>query len=187
MDSKKIAYAMVCLSIVLIVAGCFSSFLKGLRADHNVVLKKMDNVEQEFESFSTNTTVFEEMRDELYNETLGNIFFETMQEEDETVKNKLSNYEQLVDALTKSTKSLDQLCEKTYFPKGEVNSMCINYKMIYEQVINYFVTDIKIYNENIEKYNEYERGLNSDLRLDRYKTNKSYIDYNNDKMFDGKE
>ena len=184
---KKIAYGIMSISIVLIVAGSFSSFLKGLKEDHNVVLRKMDDVTVEFETFSTNTSIFEETRDELYNEILGNTYFETMFEEDQEVKNKISNYEQLVDELTKSTKKLDRLCEKTYFPKGEVNNMCINYKSIYEQVINYFVTDMNTYNENIKKYNEYEESLNSQLRLEEYKTTKKYIDYNGDKMFDGKE
>ena len=74
-----------------------------------------------------------------------------------------------------------------YYPDGTIDSKCNNYKVIYEQVINYFVTDINNYNNNIKKYNEYQKSINSNLILNIYKTDKDYIDYNEDKIFDGKE
>ena len=74
-----------------------------------------------------------------------------------------------------------------YYPDGVINSKCNNYKAIYEQVVNYYVTDIKNYNNNIKKYNEYQKSINSNLILNIYKTDKDYIDYNEDKIFDGKE
>jgi len=184
---KKIALYMMTLSFILIISGGVSSFVLGLKEDKEEIYNRINDVNDEFEVFSTNTSVFENFRDELYNVVLSNVYYDTMYDEDKTVKNKLSNYENLVDQLTKNTKKLNRLCEDVYYPDSKVNTKCNNYKSIYEQVVNYFVTDINVYNENVKKYNEYQRNKNSDLRVDNYKTNKKYIDYNHDKEYDGKE
>ena len=57
----------------------------------------------------------------------------------------------------------------------------------YEQVINYFVSDIKTYNKNVISYNNYQATLGTGLSVIKYNTNKKYIDYNNDGKYDGKE
>ncbi|MBR3145830.1 MAG: hypothetical protein IKF47_01060 [Bacilli bacterium] len=184
---KKIAMAMMTLSFILIISGGVSSFVLGLQRDKEEIYNRINDVNDEFEVFSTNTSVFENFRDELYNVVLSNVYYDTMYDEDKSVKNKLSNYENLVDELTKNTKKLDKLCTDVYYPDSKVNTKCNNYKSIYEQVVNYFVNDINVYNNNVNKYNEYQKNSNSILRVDKYKTSKKYIDYNGDKEFDGKE
>ena len=187
MNYKKIALTMMTLSFILIISGGVSSFVLGLKKDKEEIYKRINEVNDEFEVFSTNTSVFESFRDELYNVVLSNVYYDTMYDEDKVVKNKLSNYENLVDELTKNTKKLDELCNDVYYPDSKVNTKCNNYKSIYEQVVNYFISDINVYNENVKKYNDYQRNNNSDLRVDKYKSTKKYIDYNNDKKYDGKE
>ena len=187
MNFKKLAYIMMTLSFVLIISGGVSSFVIGLRRDRDEIYSRISEVNDEFEVFSTNTSVFESTRDNLYNVVLSNVYYDTMYDEDNKVKNEISNYEHLVDELTKNTKKLDRLCNDVYYPDSKVNTKCNNYKSIYEQVVNYFISDINVYNDNVNKYNEYQKSNNSDLRVDKYKTNKKYIDYNNDKSYDGKE
>lgn len=187
MNTRKLAYLFLSISLVMIVAGSFSSFLIGLREDHQRVLRRMDDVSGIFEGFSTNTTMFEDYRDELYTEVLGNVYYDTMYKTDETVKGKLNEYEAIVDSIKKDTKKLDSLCKHVYYPNSEVNKMCTNYKSIYEQVVNYYVTDIHTYNENVEKYNAYQDTIKKDLKIRKYHTEYDYIDYNGDKIFDGKE
>jgi hypothetical protein len=187
MNSKKIAYILVTFSFIFIISGGVSSFLIGLKDDRVATLKRIDEVKDEFEVFSTNTSVFESFRDELYNNVFSNIYYETMHVNDVAVKNKLSNYENLVDELTKNTNNMNKLCDDMYYPDSEINNKCNNYKSIYEQVINYFVSDIAVYNSHIDKYNQFQASINSNLKLDYYKTDKDYIDYNKDKKFDGKE
>ena len=103
------------------------------------------------------------------------------------IKNKLSNYENLVDELEKNTNNLNKLCDDAYYPESKINNICLNYKSIYEQVINYFVSDIKTYNKNVVSYNNYQATLATGLSVIKYNTNKKYIDYNNDGKYDGKE
>ena len=187
MNYRKISYILLSLSFVMIIAGGVSSFLIGLRADKELTNKRMVVVGDAFEEFSTNTSFFENERDVLYNEVLSNLFFDTMVQNDEVVTERLSNYEEMVDEMTKQVKELDKLCDDVYYPDSSVNNKCSNYKVIYEQVVNYFLSDISIYNENIEKFNEYQKSISSGISLKKYSTNKKFIDYNNDREFAGKE
>ena len=187
MDYKRVAFFLMTLSFIMIMSGSVSSFLLGLKADREETYNRMIIVDDEFESFSTNTTAFEEFRDSLYNDFLGNIYYDSMYKEDKKIKNKLSNYENMVDQMEKSVLKLDGLCEDVYYPLSKTNSECINYKSIYEQVNNYFISDINLYNKNVDKYNSYQKKEKSNLMISKYKMSKNYIDYNNDGKYDGKE
>ncbi len=187
MNGKKISYILFAISIVMIMAGGVSSFLIGLRVDKQLTNKRMLLVSDQFEEFSTETSIFEQQRDLLYEEVLSNLFFDTMQQNDLVVKNRLSNYENMVDEITKQVQEMNKLCDDVYYPDSSVNNKCSNYKGIYEQVVNYFISDINVYNENIDKFNEYQKTINSGIALKEYSTTKKFIDYNDDKQFDGKE
>lgn len=184
---KKVANICLVLSTILLISGGVSSFILGLQADRRETLNRMVEVNDIFEIFSANTTAFENLRDELYNEYLGDLYYDTMFENDGIVKSKLSNYESLVDELKSNADILKKLCDDVYYPDGNVNNKCFNYKSIYEQVVNYFISDIDVYNNNVKSYNEYQSSNNLSLFIKEYKTKKKYIDYNNDGVFDGKE
>ena len=185
MDYRKIAYAILTLGLVLIISGSFSSFLIGLRKDKENTLNLMRVVDDEFEVFSANTSVFEDFRESLYEEVLGSAVCGQFVENSTTINNKLSNYENLVDELDKSVIKLDKLCKDVYYPDSSTNSKCLNYKNIYEQANNYFVSDINTYNKNLNSCNELV--TDSNLIMKEYSTNKNYIDYNGDKKYDGKD
>lgn len=187
MDGKRISYMLMTLSFIMIISGGVSSFIMGLKADRLETQKRIDIVNNEFEVLSTNTTIFENTRDELYNKVLSNVYFDTMYKDDDRVKEKLSNYENLVDELEKTTVKLDNLCKNVYYPDIETNTKCSNYKSIYEQVNNYFIGDIEVYNRNVEKYNKDQESKKSKLMLDKYTTRRDYIDYDGDNKYDGKE
>lgn len=187
MNTRKMAYLFLGLGFVLLISGGFSSFLVGLKADHQQVLRRMDDVSGVFESFSTNTTIFEDFREQLYGDVLENVYYDTMFQMDKDVKSKFEEYEGIVDDIKKDAKKLDDLCQEVYYPQADANNKCSNYKSIYEQVVNYFVGDVESYNENVTKYNEYQLAIQSDKIIDEYSTKKKYIDYNGDKIFDGKE
>ena len=187
MNIRKIALGLMTLSFIMIISGGVSSFVLGLKKDHEETQKRIIIVNDEFEVLSTNTSVFEEVRDELYNKVLGNIYYDTMHKEDKNIKEKLSNYENLVDEMEKNVSKLDKLCDKVYYPDIETNTKCSNYKSIFEQVNNYFVGDIRLYNKNVKKYNEYQNSKNSNLLISKYIIKRDYIDYNGDNKFDGKE
>ena len=152
------------------------------------ILKRVNVVNNEFEVFTTNTNAFEAFREELYESELSNVYYDTMYKDRKKLEEKLSHYENLVDELEKNTYKLDNLCGNVYYPSGDANNKCRNYKSIYEQVVNYFVTDVNKYNKDVvEKFNKYQEEQGSFVRLGYYNTKKVYIDYNNDSKYDGKE
>ena len=74
------------LSFIMIISGGVSSFVLGLKADKLETQKRIDIVNNEFEVLSTNTTIFESVRDELYTKVLSNVYFDTMYKDSEKVK-----------------------------------------------------------------------------------------------------
>lgn len=186
MKGRKWAFILLAISLVLVISGGVASFLVSLKEDREMMLQRMVVVNDQFEDFSTSTTSFESYRDELYNNVLGILYYDTLGGNDANIKNVLSNYEAMVDEMKKKAESLDGLCADVYYPDSSVNSKCNNYKAIYEQVVNFFVGDIELYNKNIDSYNNYMASNGNNSRLEYYKTTKKYIDYNKDESYDGK-
>lgn len=186
MKGKRAAFVCLMLSLVLLISGGVTSFLVSLKEDRELTLKRMVIVNDEFEDFSNSTTSFESYRDELYNNVLGSLYYDSLGNDDVNIKNVLSNYEAMVDSLEKKAKSLDDLCKNVYYPDSSVNSKCNNYKSIFEQVNNFFVGDIALYNKNIDSYNTFQLSNGSTMQLQYYNTKKEYIDNNGDGIYDGK-
>lgn len=185
MKGKKITIILFVIAFILLISGGVASFLYSLKEDRALTLERMVVVNDEFDDFSTSTTAFEQYRDELYNNVLGSLFYDSLGRDDANIKNVLSNYEAMVDTLEKKAKTLDGLCSDVYYPDSSVNSKCINYKSIFEQVNNYFVGDIVLYNKNIDSYNNYISGVGG-TPLEYYKAKRDYVDYNDDDVLDGK-
>lgn len=184
---KKIGYNLLAISLILIISGAFSTYLVGLKKDRDEVLARMGDVSAEYEKFSTNVSLYGDYREDLHQSIFENLFLETMFSSDSLVKEELKKYETMVDEIELNVNVLNDLCQNVYYPKSDVNSMCKNYKTMYEQVVNYFVVDIKDYNENVEKYDQYQKANNLGKVVKKYETTKSYIDYDGDKKYAGKE
>lgn len=185
MKINKIAYSLLGLSFVLIMSGGFSLFVTSLRNDKQVTLNRMEEVNGIFEDFSATTSIFESYREDLYAEVLQGIVCDQLATNYTVVENKLSNYENIVDEIDKKVVKMDKLCDEVYYPDSSVNSKCSNYKNIYEQVVNYFVSDVSVYNKNVSQCNVDLQQAG--IKLKEYKTKKKYIDYNEDKKYEGKE
>ncbi len=65
MKSKKLVLIIMTISFVLIIAGGVALFVVGLQADRKEVYNRIADVNNEFEEFSANTTIFENERDDL--------------------------------------------------------------------------------------------------------------------------
>ena len=187
MKSKKLGMFIFVASIVMVIAGSICVFVISLNADREETQKRMGVVNKEFESFNEIITTFEAERDSLYTEYFGNVFYDTLETNDPIIKTKLTNYEKVVNDITKKADAMKDLCEDVYYPDSSVNSKCSDYKLIYEQVVNYFVEDVKLYNDTIKTFNEQQAAAGSTFALMTYKTEFDYIDYNKDGSFDGKE
>ncbi len=187
MKSKKIGVALLMLSIVMIISGSVCAFVVSLKEDREATQARMLVVNDEFEAFNQSVTAFEEARENLYVQYLGNVYYETLANDDAMLKEKISNYESIVDGIGKGAKTMEGLCKDVYYPDSSVNSKCNDYKLVYEQVVNYFVSDVGVYNNTVKTFNEQQAAVGSTVQLVNYETKKEYVDINNDGAFDGKE
>lgn len=183
---KKIGVLLLTISIMMIISGVVCSFVVSLKEDQKATQARMVVVNDTFEEFNASVTGYETSRDTLYTESLSNLFYDTLAQNDAMFKEKLNNYESIVDDVIKNVKKMDDLCKDVYYPDSSVNSKCSNYKIIYEQVGNYFIEDINLYNSTIKTYNEQQTAAGTNLLLEEYKTVKKYVDYNKDGVFEGK-
>ena len=184
---RKIAFIMMLVSIVMISSGLVTSLIVGLKEDKQLTRKRMDEVKLEYEDYSTMISLFEEKRDGLYGSVFNNLTYETMFANNKVMFNEVSNYEAMVDEIKKNTNKMDKLCMDVYYPDSNVNSICNNYRTIFEQVNNYFVIDITEFNKNIDKYNTYVIGLDPNLVIKKYETKKKMIDFDDDGVIVGKD
>lgn len=184
---RKIAFIMMLVSVVMISSGLVSSLIVGLKEDKQLTRKRMDEVKLEYEDYSTMISLFEEKRDGLYGSVFNNLTYETMFANNKVMFNEVSNYEAMVDEIKKNTNKMDKLCMDVYYPDSNVNSICNNYRTIFEQVNNYFVIDITEFNKNIDKYNTYVKGLDPNLVIKKYETKKKMIDFDDDGVIVGKD
>ncbi len=184
--ARKFGVLLLTISIMMIISGTVCTFVVSLKEDQKKTQERMVVVNDTFDTFNESVTAYEVARDTLYTESLGNLYYDTLVRDDAMFKEKLSNYENVVDGVIKYVKEMDNLCDNVYYPNSDVNSKCSNYKLIYEQVANYFMEDVKLYNTTIKTFNEQQVAIGSTVALEEYKTNKKYVDYNKDKVFEGK-
>ena len=177
---KKTIYILLSISFLMIFGGAFSCYIDGLKKDHEEVSKRALDVNNTYEELTTNVSLFEDERERLYGTSLNETYFDNFYKTNSEIIEKLSNFESMVNEMEKKVKYLDSICD-VYFMDPSANTKCSNYKLIYEQVNNYFVGDIENYNKNVITYNS--TNVN---RVNIYKTNRKYVDYNNDKTMDGK-
>ena len=186
-NMKKISYILILISVIMIMTGGVTSFLSGIRADREATYNRMADVTDSFEEFSTEVSLFEDYRDSLYEKYLAKLTYDNMKKNDVVIKKELNSYEEMVESISNKVTTLNTLCNDVYYPDSSVNNKCNNYKSIYEQVNNYFVLNINTYNSNIKKFNDYQKNNKSTVSLEKYKTDKDYIDFNEDGTIEGKD
>lgn len=183
---KKVVILSI-IGVISISIGFGIEFIHSLKEDRVNTLARMDVVVTEYKNFSDAIDTFNDIRNSLYLNYLEKPYFDTMAQSDASVKEMLSKYEISVNNITAATNKMVDLCGTIYFPDSEVNKKCKGFPEVYEQVVNSFVSDVKLYNNNILKYNDYQKENGTTLSLEGYQTDKKYIDFNKDKKYDGKE
>ena len=190
--SKSIkAKALVLMGITCIIWGFVVMFISSVKQDQKQMNERMETIKTSYSEFSKKIEEFNTLRDSLHTEFLDKVYYETLEANDVSYKNKLKEYEELVSNISVSTKNnLRQYCsDDIYYSESEVNSKCASFKQGYEEMVNLFVTDIDMYNSNLAEYNKWldSEGKTDSIKLEAYQTKKKYIDYNNDGDYSGRE
>lgn len=189
-DKKKLSIILGVIGVALIIFGIILSFISNVKKDQKEMNSRMDTIVTEYSKFEKNIEEFNKTRKSLHEEFLDKVYYETLTQNDTAYKTKLTDYETQVAKISQSTKTIREYCKDgIYYSSSDVNNKCNSFKLGYEEMVNSFVDDINTYNKNITAYNKYldDEGNTTSLKLETYQTKKTYIDYNNDGKYSGKE
>lgn len=177
----------VLIFIVIMLIGAFI-WVDGLMKDQaktkktmKVVLKSYDNFNNRVEEFSDIRNKFYELKEELY--------LETLSQNVDGWNDFMNKYAENIKEVEKASKNLKNNCFIKY-GDVETNSKCTAFKANYEAAMNYYITDVKVYNKLVDEYdkwNEEQGGENAKLNKADYPVYKKYIDFDKDGEYFGKE
>lgn len=193
MDQKKNkkVKVLILIGITCVIWGFVIMFISSVKKDQKEMNDRMETILTSYDEFSKKISEFNTMRDTLHTEFLDKVYYETLESKDVEFKNKLKKYEELVSSISVSTKdNLRQYCkDDIYYASSDVNSKCAAFKQGYEEMVNSFVDDINSYNNNLTQYNSWldSESKTDSIKLEKYQTNKKYIDYNSDGIYSGRD
>ena len=183
--TKILVIILITVFVIFCLLICF--LIIGLKRDQKQTKGQMSKVIESYNTFSTEIDNFNDTRNQLYLDVFENTYYDTLSNNDANFKEMFANYEKVVDKVVNGALRLEKYCKNVYYTDSKVNTKCMEYGEVYEQVINAFVSDVKLYNKNITDYNKYQVENGGNLFLNSYVTKKKYLDYNGDKKYQGKE
>lgn len=190
MSNKKSTLILILLGILSIVLGFILMFISNIKKDQQEMNRRMTRIGSKYDSFKNKVEEINAVRDTLHKEFLDTIYYETFSENELKYRKSLYNYEKQVTDLSKSNSTLKEYCKSgIYYSSSDINNKCNAFNLAYEQLINTFVDDVNKYNGNIAQYNKWlkEQNKNESEKIENYETKKTYIDYNKDGQYSGKE
>ncbi len=190
MSNKKSTLILILLGILSIVLGFIILFISNIKKDQQEMNRRMTKIGSKYDTFKNKVEEINVVRDNLHKEFLDTIYYETFSENELKYRKSLYNYEKQVTDLSKKNSTLKEYCKSgIYYSSSDVNNKCNAFNLAYEQLINTFVDDVNKYNANIAQYNKWlkEQNKNESEKIENYETKKTYIDYNKDGQYSGKE
>lgn len=184
---KKIV---IIISIILVVLGLVFGgvvFVKNFNEDQAKTLAVMEQIKEEYNNFSPYVEKFSSERTKFYTETEEMFFLENIDTNREAINQLLVEYNDIVMEAHDKSAYLRENCDRQY-ASSSVNNTCNLFKQGYEAIINYYITDIDVYNNVVEEYNNWltENSLEqeplAEIQFDLYK---DYIDYDKDGSYLG--
>ena len=167
MKKHGIIIGIVVFVVILIVICVMLN--KSIKKDQEETKKKMEEVTDEYNSFTQNITLFNEKREELA-EVLGNdqIYYANLYKNSNLIQEKIKSCEEVVTKIQNKNETITKLCEK-YYPDNDINDKCDNYKKTYQKVNEILKKDVDNYNQMVDKYNEWTKTNPKYKTIEKYK------------------
>lgn len=190
MSNKKKTLIFILLGVLAIVLGLIIMLISNIKKDQQQMNQRMNKISSSYDVFKKEVEEVNLLRDSIHKEFLDTIYYETFIEQEGKYRKSLYDYEKKVTDLSKKNAKLKEYCKNgIYYSSSDVNNKCSAFNLAYEQLINTFVDDVNKYNGNIKEYNKWVKGQNKieQKTFKNYETKKTYIDYNQDGQYSGKE
>ena len=179
----------IILSILFIGLGIFCTYYTiSLEKNRKVEQELKESIENDYDQFKEALEAFSAERSKVY-ELLAQIdYLENIPDLYDDLITAFTSYEKTLDNIVSTGDKLkENLLDKEFKNKDLVNKKEA-YITNYEQTNNYFVSDVKKYNSQLEIYNQMVEADTSGSfkKLDLYESKyKELIDVNNDGIFSG--
>lgn len=187
MKKKWVIISSIIVLIVAILVTCGTIFVKNFNEDKKKTLVIMEEIKEKYKEFSPLVEKFSEARANFYNGKEELFFLESINDNREAIAALMNDYETLVMNVHTSSAYLQENCDRKY-SSSSVNNTCNLFKQGYEAVMNYYMTDIEVYNMLVQEYNEWitENNL-AEEPLSKYQFSlyNAYIDYDKDGSYLG--
>ena len=184
--SIKIIGIVVIIIALLITFACF--WVIGLKEDQKETKVKMKEVIDNYPTFNKEVDIFSNLRNKLY-EKKEDMYYDTLSQQAIDWNKFMDEYAMQIKKVEDAAKNLKQNCKIKYGDVG-TNSKCTAFKANYEAAQNYYISDVKMYNDLIDEYDKWtkEQGGNyNTLKKAELPVYKKYINFDNDGEYFGKE
>lgn len=180
-----LAIASICL-IGLIIG--IVIFVDNFKKDQKKTLEIVKNIKEEYKNFSPYTETFSEKRNKFYSLKEETMYLESFGEVQEEFITFLEEYNTFINEVDEKNEYLKNHCQRKY-SDGVANNKCELFKQGYEAIMNYYITDIKVYNDFVDIYNKWleENGEEASLSKKELTLYSDYIDYDKDGKYLGGE
>ena len=184
--NKKIGI-IIFLGFLLIVIGIISYVVINYNNDQAEVKKRMEIVLNNYDIFKSKVDSFNTIRDNIYSEVIQDMYYQTLKDNDMHYKELFQSYKESLNEIDKVYKKVENKCINVLHPDSSVNNKCEAIVIGYEEVVNTYISDVTSYNKNIDSYNKWLTDNNSsDLKLEKIKLDRDYLDINGDREYKGK-
>lgn len=180
-NNKKI---IIIISLILVSAliVVLTLFVLNVVKDKKESNKNMQLIKDNYNELSTHVSEYNQIRTNL-SEKLNDFIYETYPKEHDSYVELLNKYNDNIKNIDTKVNNINNKCDVLYSDIS-INKICDSYKVLYEKLINLYITDINIYNNKIKGYNQYKE---KDEYQETELIHKEYLDYNQDKIYEGKD
>ena len=186
-NSKKIGI-MIFIGFLLIVIGIVSYVVINYNDDQAEVRKRMEVVRDSYETFKTDVESFNSIRDNIYDNVMKDMYYQTLKDNDTSFKELYKSYKESLEKIDQDYDGVKDKCINVLHPEADANNKCEAIISSYEEVVNTYISDVKSYNSLITSYNKWLNDTNSsDVKLEEIKLDRDYLDINGDREYNGKK
>lgn len=187
-NNNKHLGLLILLGFILIIAGIVAYIIISYNSDQADIKKRMSEVETGYNTFREDSDKFNDIRDDIYNSVMQDMYYETLKNNDSTYKNLFQEYKSILESIDKDYDDVKDNCINVLYPDVGTNNKCEALISGYEEIVNLYVSDVNSYNNSITSYNNWLKTNNStDIPLELVKLDRDYIDVNGDREYNGKK
>ena len=176
---KSLKIIGIMIIIIGILVGCATIWVNGLMEDQKKTKKTMKIVLKYYDNFNNRVEEFSSVRNNFY-QYKEDLYLESLASKTADWDKFMGEYADTIKEVEKASKNLKANCKIKY---GDVNtnSKCTAFKANYEAAMNYYISDVKLYNKLVDEYDEWNKdGKYPEPKKGTFPVYKKYIDFDHD-------